>query len=275
MRAAALQFDVRRDDPEANLRAALGGLDAAAEAGVDLVCLPEMWPTSFPAPDTDLDGALDATRRAWEAVGERAADAGLVVCGSGFGRVEGAARPTNRLRLLDGARALLEYDTLHLFSPTAEPAWFSAGSEPPATVEVRGARVSGLVCYDLRFPELCRVPFRDGCEVLCVAAQWPVTRAAHWRALVVALAVSNQCFVVAANRTGSEVLGEGKLVLEFPGNSLVVDPHGTVLAEGAGRAGLVAAELDLDVGREYRRRVPVRRDSRDALYAAWYAERPE
>lgn len=274
MRAAALQFDVRRGDPDANLAAVTAGLAAAARAGVELVCLPEMWATSFPGPDTDLDAALVETRRAWEVVGEQAREAGLMVCGSGFGRVAPGARPTNRLRLIDGERVLLEYDKLHLFSPTAEPLSFSAGDRPPPTVEARGAQLSGLVCYDLRFPELCRVPFRAGCEVLCVVAQWPVARATHWRALVIGLAVSNQCFVVAANRTGRDVIGQRELVLEFPGNSLIVDPHGRVLAEGVGESGLVAAELDLGVGREYRRRVPVRRDSRDALYAEWYPQPP-
>jgi len=282
MRAAALQFDVRRGDPDANLAAVSAGLEAARAAGVELVCLPEMWPTSFPGPETDVAAALADTDRSWESVERQAEAAGLLVCGSGFGRApaapgragkqpaEGAERPTNRMRLVDGRRVLLEYDKLHLFSPTAEPYSFTAGSTPPATVEARGAKLSALVCYDLRFPELCRVPFRAGCEVLCVSAQWPLSRAPHWRALVVGLAVSNQCFVVAANRTGTDRVGQRELVLEFPGNSLVVDPHGGVLAEGVPEQGLVLADLDLDVGRDYRRRVPVLRDSRPDLYADWF-----
>jgi len=85
----------------------------------------------------------------------------------------------------------------------------------------------------------------------------------------VALAVTNQCTVVAANRTGRDVIGRRELELEFPGNSLVVDPHGRVLAEGHGEEGLIAAEIDPGLARELRRQVPVARDSRPDLYAAW------
>ena len=100
------------------------------------------------------------------------------------------------------------------------------------------------------------MPFLGEAEVLCVPAQWPRPRAAHWRALLVGLAVANQCFVVGANRTGTERAdrsGGRGLELEFPGNSLVADPHGRVLAEGAGENGLVSAELDLPLARELRR----------------------
>jgi len=271
MRAAALQFDVRRGEPDANLAAVTSGLLAARDAGVELVCLPEMWPTSFPSRETDLDAALADTERLWRAVAQLADRAGLAVIGSGFGRPAPDAPPTNRMRLFDGARCVMEYDKVHLFTPTAEEQSFSAGSEPPATVAVCGVPVSGLVCYDLRFPEVCRVPYRAGCEVLCVAAQWPWPRTAHWRALAIGLAVWNQCFVVAANRTGSERIGRRGKTLEFPGNSLIVDPDGQVLAEGVGEPGLVAAELDLAVGRTARRRVPVLRDSRPDRYRAWLA----
>ena len=68
---------------------------------------------------------------------------------------------------------------------------------------------------------------------------------------------------------GAERIGRRGLELEFPGNSLVADPHGRVLAEGAGENGLVSAELDLPLARELRRIVPVARDRRPELYAAW------
>ena len=164
---------------------------------------------------------------------------------------------------------VLAYDKVHLFSPTAEHESFSAGERPPPTVETHLGRLSGVVCYDLRFPELTRAPFLDGAELVCVAAQWPVSRAPHFEVLARALAVANQCFVVAANRTGRDVIGRRELELAFPGNSLVVDPHGTVLARGAGEEGLVHAAVDLDVVRHLRRRVPVARDRRPELYARW------
>ncbi len=78
-----------------------------------------------------------------------------------------------------------------------------------------------------------------------------------------------QLYVVAANRIGTESVGRRKLKLDFPGNSLVVDPAGQVLAEGVGQGGLVQAEVDLDAGRRLRSRVPVSKDLRPDLYEGW------
>ena len=275
MRVGAHQFDVRRGDAAGNLRRAEEGILRAAAEGIDLLVLPELWPTSFPGPDTDLEAALEDTRRCRERVGELAAEHGLLLCGSSFAQPDQGdpEKPTNRLELTDGERRLLSYDKVHLFSPTAEDESFTPGREPPATVDTRLGRASGLICYDLRFPEITRLPFQGGAEIVCVPAQWPATRAQHFTTLAVALAVLDQCYVVAANRTGRDVIGRRELELEFPGNSLVVDPHGHILVEGHGEQGLVAAEIDLAVVREMRRRVPVKRDQRPDLYGRWSGDR--
>ena len=268
MRVAALQFDVRRGAARENLAEVERGLREAAARGVELAVLPEMWPSSFPGPKADLAALVESDASSWKRVAELSRELGLSVAGSGFGE-QARALPRNRARLVSRGATLLEYDKVHLFSPTAETESFSGGELPPQTVEFAGARVACLVCYDLRFPELTRRTFVDGAEVLCVSAQWPLARASHWRALVLGLAVQNQSFVVACNRTGTDVIGRRELVLEFPGNSLVASPHGVVLAEGTPQDTLVVAELDLELVRDLRRRVPVARDRRPQLYARW------
>lgn len=279
MRIAALQFDVRRGDVERNLQTVSDGLRRAAADGVSLVALPEMWPTSFPGPESDLEAQTRASERAVQTVAKLAGELDLVVCGSSFGSIDpderdataaatGERKAANRWQMFDGARCVAAYDKVHLFSPTAEYESFVAGCEAPTSVDTRVGRVGGLVCYDLRFPQLTRKLFDSGAQLVCISAQWPSARAAHFRALVAGLAVLNQCFVVAANRTGAEAVGRRALALEFPGNSVIVDPHGSVLAEGSGD-GLVTAEVDLAAAREMRVRVPVAKDQRRELYAAW------
>src|SRR6185436_13798288 len=133
--------------------------------------------------------------------------------------------------------------------PTAEDAVFSAGSRLPATVVWRGVRISAAICYDLRFPELTRASFYAAAELILVPAQWPGERASQWRALVHGLAASGQCFVLACNRIGRESVGRRGMLLDFPGNSLLVDPAGKTLAEGHGEEGLVGAEFDPTLAR--------------------------
>jgi predicted amidohydrolase len=282
VRIGALQLDVRSDDAEANLRAAEAGVRAAAERGAKLLVLPEMWPTSFPD-EGGADGVpvhagagsgpYAATERALARLASLSRELELVLCGSAYdpGRKPGE-RPANRLHTFDGGRNVLAYDKVHLFSPTAEGEVFRAGDAPPPVADSSAGRIGAAVCYDLRFPELTRVLFRGGAELLLVPAQWPAPRAAHFRALAIGRAVENQCFVVAANRTGTAVIGRRRLELAFPGNSLVVDPSGAVLAEGTGAEALVLAEIDLGRAAEARRRVPVARDERRDLYRGWSAE---
>ena len=275
MRCAALQFDVRRGDFAHNTRVATELAVRAADQGARFIALPEMWPSSFPGPETDVARWTSESDDAVRELARVAAERELVFCASSLGPSTCAAddaypgAPTNRWQLFDGRECVAAYDKVHLFSPTAEHESFSAGDEPPPVTDTRIGRVGGLICYDLRFPELTRRLFDAEAELVGLCAQWPSTRATHFRALVVGLAVANQCFVVAANRCGSEAVGRRALLLDFPGNSLIVDPHGNVLAEGRGETGVISAEIDLDIARELRARVPVARDRRPELYGTW------
>ena len=156
----------------------------------------------------------------------------------------------------------------------AEHEIFSAGELAPTVAAPQGdksdgLRVSGGICYDLRFPELFRGPFRDGANLLCVSAQWPTPRIDHWVALCVARAIENQCYVLSSNRTGEAFIGRRQKRLEFPGNSMVVSPYGEILAKGGDEPGLVSADIDLDQVRQFRTRVPVTKDDRPDLYRRW------
>lgn len=71
-------------------------------------------------------------------------------------------------------------------------------------IDTGKALVCPLICYDLRFPELWRLAALAGAEVFAVSSSWPSVRHEHWRALLIARAIENQAFVVAANRTGSD-----------------------------------------------------------------------
>lgn len=265
MKCAALQWDVRRGAAEWNLAAAQAGLAEARGAGARLVVLPELWATSFPDADGRRDGELLATASA-AADWARAAseEAGIVVAGSYLVAADGA-RFRNRLLVFDGGRELLAYDKLHLFRPSAEHEAFEAGDVLPPVVESSLGRMSGAICYDLRFGELFTHMLSGGVEVVVCPAQWPVPRAAHWRALVMGRAVELQALVVAANRLGDEDLGGGR-VLSFGGNSLLADGYGEVLGEGSGEAGCVPGEWDEAAAKRLRIRVPVRKDRRCDVY---------
>ena len=223
--AGFLQFDVKLAEPAANLAAVRAGLARLAPAGPGLIVLPELWSCGF-AYERLQHFALQTE----EMLGEMQRLAGqysIYLAGS---------LPEEVLTEVDSAI----YNTLYivgpegvagsirkqqLFAPMGEDRHFSPGDNPQP-VDTGLGRVAGLVCYDLRFPELAKGQAGAGAGLLAVSAQWPAPRREQWRTLAVARAIENQLFVVACNRCG--VTGKTK----FGGHSLVIGPDGAVLAEG-------------------------------------------
>ena len=58
-------------------------------------------------------------------------------------------------------------------------------------------------------------------------ANWPINRIDHWKKLILARAIENQCFVAGVNRVGVDING-----VEYNGNSLLVDYNGIIMHQG-------------------------------------------
>jgi predicted amidohydrolase len=78
-----------------------------------------------------------------------------------------------------------------------------------------------LVCYDLRFPVWIRRTPQHDYDALVIVANWPQRREHHWRILLQARAIENQCYVVAVNRVGAD--GNNT---EHSGHSGLISPKG-------------------------------------------------
>lgn len=256
MKLAAYPFDVRPGEVEKNLTAALDAVERAAAAGAGLLVLPEKWTTSFlPAFPPDVLEASDAALVQLDRV---AAEVGLIVAGSApGGMAEG--RPFNELHLLGAAGSHRPYRKRMLFTPSGEALQVARGDAPPRLIETELGKVGGIICYDLRFPEVSRPLFRAGVDILVVPAQWPIPRREVFDLLVRARAAENQCFVVACNRSGQAALAPGREMMDFPGTASVLSPFGrTVATLDSGE--LLVAEVDPTEPERCRRAVPCLRD---------------
>ncbi|MFT7676826.1 MAG: omega-amidase [Planctomycetota bacterium] len=266
MLVATFALDPRPGEYAGNLEQALQAVEQAAARGAVLLALPELWPTSFlPAGHA---GALEATVEAVEKVAARAGELGVVVVGSALAD-SGQSKPFNRAHVLEGGEVVAFHDKVHLFSPTAEPAAFTAGVEPPPVVDTGAGRLGAMVCYDVRFPELSRVVFRGGAELLVVVAQWPGVRAPHWRSLCMGRAVEGQMFVLGANRRGDVPFGRTGRKLEYVGNGLIVSPDGELLGESTAAEPLLVVDIDLEDVHRQRKVLPIAKDERPGLYDSW------
>ena len=172
---------------------------------------------------------------------------------------------------------LARYRKMHLFTVIQpdgvvfDEVHCTLSGDQPAVVETAMGRVGLTICYDLRFPELFRVLTLLGAEMITVPSAFTAfTGEAHWKVLLRARAIENQVFILAANQTGTAVTG-----IRFHGHSLVVDPWGTVLAEGSEDEELVSAEIDTARVEEVRSRLGALRHVRGDLLKRLYQTRPK
>jgi len=254
--AAALQFPIEMGRVEPNLDRAMSLLRESAEMGVSLCVLPEMWSTGFA-----YENLLRLSGSTPEVLHELRRFAGThrtVIAGS---LPERSGRSVyNTLYVIDGTGLIAgEYRKAHLFSPSGEHLQFRRGSRT-AVARTRVGTIGPQICYDLRFPELSRKYFLEGATLLCVCAQWPSVRKAHWELLVAARAVENQLFVVAVNAVGRS--GE----FHYAGGSAILSPMGARLAEAREKEGVFPATLDPAEVDEVRRRMPCALDRNERAY---------
>jgi predicted amidohydrolase len=156
-------------------------------------------------------------------------------------------KAVNRSFLIGPDGALLAtYDKIHMFDielPDGEIYRESANYQPGETAvmsDLPWGRIGLSICYDVRFPALYRALAEGGASFLTVPSAFTrKTGEAHWHILLRARAIENGCFVFAAAQGG---LHENKR--ETFGHSLIIDPWGTVLAEGGIEPGVFLAEID-------------------------------
>ena len=252
LRVHVIQLSYGDDESPEQRRDRVAGL-VRAQAGADLVVLPELWPQGGFAYDTWEAQAEPADGPSLQAVAAAARDLGVTVHMGSFVERDETGRLFNTSVLLgpDGA-VLTSYRKIHLFGfGEGEPKLMSPGSD---VVVHDGLGLA--TCYDLRFPELFRALVDNGTVALVMASAWPAKRIAHWRLLAQARAVENQMYVVACNTAGTHA------GVPMGGHSIVVDPWGEVLAEAGEGEEVLAVELDLASVATARSSFPVLPDRR-------------
>ncbi|MDK2974392.1 MAG: omega-amidase [Methanofollis sp.] len=228
---------------EEGLKEAEKIVSTAAAEGADLVLFPEQFATGWnPARPRAEPSILPA-------ICGIAAEYGIWVVGSCW---EGAVRPRNLACAVgpDG-RVETTYAKIHLFSPGGEDRSCTPGAEP-AVFDAGGMRFALAICYDLRFPDLFVHYAGCGADCVLVPAAWPAERLAQWELLLRARALDAACYAAGANACGS---------------SCIAGPDGAVL--GKTDRGYLIRDLKKEEVQRMRTAIPVMRDRRPDLYAAW------
>ncbi|MBF0430674.1 MAG: carbon-nitrogen family hydrolase [Fibrobacteria bacterium] len=150
-----------------------------------------------------------------------------------------------------------KYKKIHPFSIGGEHKYFSSGSKISVfEMKAHKTLLQTAICYDLRFPEFFRSGSTKGAEIICVQANWPASRQAHWNTLLQARAIENQAWVIGVNRTG----WSGSLV--YAGGSQLIDPRGERRLIANKNEGVYHYDINIGSAEHCRVRFPVLKDRR-------------
>ncbi len=141
------------------------------------------------------------------------------------------------------------YRKIHPFSYSTEDENYDAGSRP-AIGKIKNWKFGFTICYDLRFPELYRKYGKKRVHFIINIANWPDTRIEHWRTLLKARAIENQCYILGVNRVGDDPK------LHYSGFSGVFDPMGKEIITSENEEKIIVTELDKDYVRQVREKFP-------------------
>ncbi len=252
------------DEVQENILQASALIRQAAGDGATLVALPENAFLMATGEKFQSQVYPQSRHPAIAAMQQLAAELNIwLLIGSVMCREPHEEKCYNRSLLLapDGSIAA-SYDKIHLFDvtlPSGEQHFEShrIAYGGKAVVARTDAGMLGLsVCYDVRFPHLYRSLAKQGAEILTVPAAFTRFTGSKggWHVLNRARAMENGCFVLAPAQVGTHPGASGR---QTYGHSLIIDPWGTVLAEGSGdHPGVILATIDTAMVAEVRQIIP-------------------
>ena len=220
----------------------------------DLIILPEMFTTGFSMNATNLAQDINGSSIKWLQKNSRLINADIV--GSIIFKTNDQF--FNRLLWAKPDGRLFTYDKKHLFRFAGEEKVYSAGVEN-ITVELNGWKIRPFICYDLRFPAWTR-NIKNRYDIALFIANWPEKRSMHWKSLLQARAIENQCYVIGVNRVGVD--GNG---LFYSGDSSVIDPLGKIIFQKHDEECTYTTILSFNTLEDYRKSFPAWMDADDEI----------
>lgn len=225
--------------PDTNLQRLSVAAQQARQRGADVLVCPEMFMTGYaigaPAVQQLAQPADGAFAQAVAAIA-RQQDIALVY-GYPERDAQGAVFNAAQWISASGERCL-NYRKTHLFG-ALDRDQFSPGDPGYAEVELKGWRISLLICYDVEFPENTRRLALAGADLIVVPTANMVPYDFVAQAVVPVRAFENQVYIAYANYVGHEA------DLHYGGLSNVAAPDGSLLAQaGPEQEELLLATLD-------------------------------
>jgi N-carbamoylputrescine amidase len=278
LRVGLVQHRWRSD--AARLRAVLlDGIALAADAGAEVVFLPELTLSKYPAFEAPVGKPVSLaedllTGPTVALAAEAARRHGILVHASLYENVDlGDGLGFNTAVLVDESGdvvARTRKTHIPVTEGYVEDRYFRPGPADDAypVHHIGNARYGLPTCWDEWFPEVARMYALGGADILA----YPTAIGSEpdhpdfdtqplWQQVIVGHAIANGLFMIVPNRTGDE----GRI--SFYGSSFIADPYGRILAQAPrDTEAVLVADLDLDQRRDWLTLFPFLRTRRPDTY---------
>ncbi|MDR2178860.1 MAG: carbon-nitrogen hydrolase family protein [Synergistaceae bacterium] len=266
--AALVQLDSQNDKSD-NMEKISRFIDEAAAKGASLVSLPEVMNYIGDPEKGEADLEETIPGYSTQILMQKAKEHGLYIHGGSLTekKPQDTRHYNTSVMIDDKGEIIAVYRKLHTFDVTLpdgtvcrESAKIFPG-DGVVTADTKFGKMGFSICYDIRFPELFRLMALEGTQVFFTPANFTLaTGKDHWESILRARAIENGCYVVAAAQIGK------KPQFVAYGNSMVVDPWGTVIARAKNEPGVAYAEIDLDFQERVRAQIPSLKNRRSDVY---------
>lgn len=232
IRIAQLQLPVytNKEDTYIHVTAAC---EKAAAAGADLIALPEMFCCPYETANFPLYAEKEG-EATWQFAADLARRLGIYLSAGSMPEADEAGRVYNTAYVFDRqGRQIAKHRKMHLFDINVkdgqvfqESLTLTPGNEV-TVFDTEFGRIGLCICYDFRFPELCRLMALQGALLILVPAAFNMTTGpAHWELTFRSQGLYNQVYTV-----GTSPARDLDASYHSWGHSIVCDPWGTVLSQ--------------------------------------------
>ena len=268
-----------REITQAMLEKSLGYVEKAGKAGVQVLCLQEVFNTPYFCPSQDpkwYDAAEAVPGPTVSLLSEYAKRYNMVIVAPVYER-EMAGVYYNTAAVIDAdGKYLGKYHKTHI--PQVNPGfyekyYFKPGNLGYPVFQTQYCKLGVYICYDRHFPEGARILGLNGAEIVMNPSATVAGLSQYlWKLEQPAHAVANGYFVGAINRVGTEAPWN---IGKFYGTSYFVDPKGNFLATASeDKDELITADMNLEQIEEVRRVWQFYRDRRPETYELMVKQLP-
>ncbi len=249
MKIGLVQYNPVWEDKSANMEK-LEQMISRYSDDIELLVFPEMTLTGFTMESEKF--AESENDLSFNFFSELAVKKNVNVIAGIIERVENRIYNSAFIINKDG-KLINKYRKLHPFTYSGESDNYNKGNKT-VIEEIAGIKTGISICYDLRFPELYRYYGKSRVDLIIVIANWPDARIEHWRTLLKARAIENQCFVAGVNRVGSDPK------LNYIGYSSVFDPMGIEIVTSHDKEEVITADISHQIVEDVRTKFPFLND---------------